>query len=157
RTQESNRVHKVLDTANRTLGVVASTVVGLSGRRRLRAIDAGEAAPAVVAELAELAELAKGRRREQLPALREAVAGRPHARHRQRISDLLAHSADREQAAHRVEVSIAGRLAAQQRAVQLLLTLPATGPVTAAAILAEIGTAMARLWRGVPARRPSPR
>jgi transposase len=118
------------------LGAVASNVVWVSGRRRLRAIEAGESDPDV---LAELAELAKGRLREKLPALRQALAGRAQPHQRLLVGDLLDHIADLEQAIHRVEMSIAEHLAEQEQAVQLLLTLPATGPVTAAAIIAEIG------------------
>jgi transposase len=156
RTQEINRIHQVLDTAKLKLGVVASTVVGVSGRRRLRASEQGESDPEVVAELA------KGQRRAPLPALRLALTGRvqphrrqphrrqPHRRQphrRQLLGELLDHLVYLEQAAHRVEVRIADLLAAQERAIQLLLTVPATGPVTAAAILAEIGTDMARFAR----------
>src|SRR5260221_642070 len=130
---------------------MASNVVGVSGRRMRRAVEQGEADPAV------LAELAKGRRRAQLPALRLALAGRVQPHHRQLRGDLRDHRASLEPAVQRVEVSIADLVAEQEAAVQLLLTVPATGLVTAAAILAEIGAAMARFpsaghwasWAGV--------
>ena len=151
RTQEINRVHKVLETANLKLGAVASNVVGVSGRRMLEAIEQGESDPEV------LADLAKGRLREKLPALRLALNGCVQPHHRLLIGELLDHSEYLERAIHRVEVSIADLLTEQERAVQILLTLPSTGPITAAAILAEIGTDMRRFasekhlssWAGV--------
>jgi transposase len=130
-------------------------VVGVSGRRMLRAVEAGESDPLL------LAERAKGRVREQLPALRLALAGRVLAHHRRLLGDLLGdlldHSASREQTIQRMEGRIADLLDEQEAAVQLLLTVPATRPVTAAALIAEIGTAMARFpsagqlasWAGV--------
>jgi len=89
-----------------------------------------------------LAELAKGRLREKLPALRQALTGRVQPHQRLLVGELLDHIAYLEQAIHRVEMNIADCLAEQEHAVQLLLTLPATGPVTAAAIIAEIGVDM---------------
>ena len=42
RAQEVNRLHKVLESANVTLAVVATDIVGTSGRDMLAAILAGE-------------------------------------------------------------------------------------------------------------------
>jgi transposase len=70
RAQEVNRLHKVLETANRTLAAVATDKAQraprASGRRMRAAILAG------AQDLAVLAELARGRLRQKLPALRAA-------------------------------------------------------------------------------------
>ena len=69
RSREANRVQKVLEGANIKLGAVASDVLGASGRMMLTALAEGEEDPGV------LADMAKGRLREKLEALEEALAG----------------------------------------------------------------------------------
>lgn len=85
RTQEVNRLHKVLEAANIKLAVVATDVMGMSGRDMLAAIIAGE-------EDAEaLADLARRSLRKKLPALREALTGRVQAHHRLLLAQILGH------------------------------------------------------------------
>src|SRR5437764_1925610 len=61
-----NRVQKVLETANVKLTMVATDILGKSGRAMLNALVAGETDGPV------LAELARGRLRKKLPELAQA-------------------------------------------------------------------------------------
>jgi len=76
RARVVNRVQKLLEGANIKLAAVASDVLGVSGRQMLEGLVAGQADPAV------LANLARGRLREKLPELQQALTGlvRPHQR-----------------------------------------------------------------------------
>ncbi len=85
RTQEVNRLHKVLEAANIKLATVATDVMGMSGRDMLAAIIAGED------DAAALAELARRTLRKKLPALREALTGRVQAHHRVLLAQILGH------------------------------------------------------------------
>ena len=69
RSREANRIQKVLEGANIKLGAVATDVLGASGRAMLTALAAGEADPQA------LAALAKGRLRQKVAALVEALEG----------------------------------------------------------------------------------
>jgi Transposase/TAP-like protein len=70
RQREAQRLHKALEDTNVKLDCVASDLLGASGRAMLDALVAGTTDPAI------LAELAKGRLRQKIPALREALEGR---------------------------------------------------------------------------------
>ena len=83
RTQQINRVQKVLETANIKLSSVASDVLGKSGRDMLEALLAG------ISDVESLADLARGRLRAKLPALREALEGRVEDTHRILLRHLL--------------------------------------------------------------------
>jgi hypothetical protein len=60
RSEEANRLQQVLESANLKLAVVASDILGVSGRQMLEAIVAGEE------DLLVLAEFAKRRLRARL-------------------------------------------------------------------------------------------
>ena len=85
RQREANRLHKALEDTGIKLGNVASDIMGKSGRAMLDALVAGTTDPEV------LADLAKGRLREKLPALREALEGHFEAHHSLIIGAILAH------------------------------------------------------------------
>jgi transposase len=85
RTRAANRLHKLLQDAGIKLASVASNILGASGRAMLEALVGGTTDAAI------LADLAKGRLRQKLPALREALAGRFRDHHAFLASQLLAH------------------------------------------------------------------
>ena len=69
RSQAKNRVHKVLEDTNVKLASVVTDLFGVSGRRMLAALIAGERDPQA------LAGLALGRLRRKLPQLEVALTG----------------------------------------------------------------------------------
>ncbi len=75
RSKEHQRLEKLLEDAGVKLSVVATDILGVSGRPMLEALCAGTAGPEA------MAELAKGRMRAKIPELREALTGRFTAHH----------------------------------------------------------------------------
>jgi transposase len=76
RASEVNRLQKVLAGANSKLASVATDLLGKSGREILQAFVGG------TSDSAALAQLARGRLREKLPQLEQALAGQFSAHHR---------------------------------------------------------------------------
>jgi transposase len=70
RASEVNRIQKVLEGANIKLASVASSVVGVSGRAMLSAMVAG------VVDAEVMAEMARGKLRNKIGTLKEALHGR---------------------------------------------------------------------------------
>jgi transposase len=158
RTQEVNRLHKVLEGANIKLGAVATDILGKSGRDMLDAVLTG------VGDATTLAALARGRLRAKLPLLRQALDGRVHAQHRVLIRHALAHIDFLEQQLAQLSAEIEAAAEQLSEAVALLETIPCVGHTTATAIVAEIGVDMTRFpsarhlasWAGVcPGNRQS--
>jgi transposase len=138
RVTEINRLQKVLETATIKLASVATDVLGVSGRRLLAALLAGERDPEA------LADLAKGRRRATLPELRRALDGRVQPHHRVLIERILAHLDFLEEALAQLPPALDQYLAPFADAVALLDTLPGVDAEAAAVIVAEIGTDLSR-------------
>ena len=151
RAQEVNRLHKVLETANVKLTAVATDVLGKSGRAMLEALVKGATDPEI------LAELARGRLRQKLPQLQEALDGRVEPHHRLLLKHILAHIAFLEETLEQLQRDIEERLHPFEEAMTLLMSIPGIQALAAATIVGEIGDDMTRFpsakhlasWAGV--------
>ncbi len=80
-----NRVQKGLEGANIKLSSVATDIFGASGRAMLAALAGGET------DASKMAELARGRLRQKLSDLEQALTGRVRPHHRFLLSQQLQH------------------------------------------------------------------
>jgi transposase len=151
RSREAQRLEKVLEDACVKLSVVATDILGVSGRAMIQALIDGERDPE------NLAQLAKARLRLKHDALIEALTGRFDDHHAflcriilRRIDEL---SAVIEEVTGRIETE----LTPFHDAVERLVTIPGVDRGAAAVILAETGGDMSRFpsaahlasWAGV--------
>jgi transposase len=138
RTREVQRLDKVLQDAGVKLSSVAGDILGRSGRDMLQALVAGTRDPAV------LAELARGKLRQKLPALRQALQGRFGAHHALLVGQILAKLDFLDEAIAQLSAEIDRVIAPYQPQVALLDTIPGVDRRTAQALIAELGVDMAR-------------
>jgi len=144
RTSEIQRLQKALESAGIKLGSVASDITGKSATAMIEALIDGERRTQVMADLALRSLRQPGKQAD----LKMALAGRfteHHAMlcrmHRDQVK--LA-----DHAIARLDARIAAMAARWQRELDLLLTIPGIGPVTAAIWLAEIGPEPHRWFDG---------
>jgi transposase len=138
RTAEVNRLQKTLEGANIKVAAVASDIMGKSAREMVEALVAGTTDPAA------LAQFARGRLREKLPALEQALRGRFGAHQRFLVAQQLGHIDYLDEVLARVSTEIAERLRPFEDELSRLETIPGVGRRGAEIILAEIGTDMSR-------------
>jgi transposase len=151
RASEVNRVQKLLESANIKLGLVATDVLGASGRAMLRALQAGEGDGAV------LAELAKGTLRQKRIRLAEVLSGRFTSHHAVLLGELLDHIEYLEAAIARMGQRIEQAVQPYAEHVEHLQSIPGVNRHAAETIIAEIGVDMGRFptaahlasWSGI--------
>ena len=136
--QHSQRIQKVLETANIKLGSVLSDVLGKSGRAMLQAIIAGEDDPE------RLADLALGTARTKRSALVEALRGHVTPHHRGMLKLHLGLVDALEAAIADVDDSLGNALAPIAYATDLLTSIPGVGQTVAQVIVSEVGVDMSR-------------
>ena len=136
--QHTQRIQKVLDTANIKLPMVMSNVLGISGRAMLKALIAGETDPG------KLADAARGSLRRKRPELVEALTGRVRPHHSRMLKVHLDLIETLERTIAGLDADIKEALAPYRRQVDLLSTAPGMGPIMIPIVLAEIGPDMSR-------------
>lgn len=138
RQREANRLHKVLEDAGVKLSVVATNVLGVSGRLMLQALVSGSRDPEI------LADLAKGRLRKKIPALRAALEGDFNAHHAMLIGHILAHIDYLEEAIAAITAEVETLIAPFEAKAERLDQITGVGMITAHVILAELGPDMSK-------------
>lgn len=138
RTREANRLHRVLQDAGIKLSSVASDVLGVSGRAMLDALVCGTTDPTV------LADLARGRLRQKLPALRDALQGRFRSHHAFLVGQILAKLDFLDEVILTLTDEIDRHLVPFEPVLARLDTIPGVNRKGAVAIFVESGGDMTR-------------
>jgi transposase len=138
RSSHTQRIQKTLENANIKLEAVISNVTGVSGRRMIEALIAGETDPEALAALAD------GRLHATQAELEAALRGRVTAHHRFMLRLHLDHLEAVDAAIARIDQEVEGSLEPFRAACEMLTTIPGVGSLAAEVIVSEIGIDMSR-------------
>ncbi len=131
-----NRIAKVLEDAGIKLGSVATDILGVTGRKIIRALIAGEQRPEW------LADKALSRLRNKRDELRLVLHGEVNEHHRYLLKELMEDMERIESKVLRIEAEIVKRTQPFERQLARLTTIPGVDWITAWTILAELGDDM---------------
>jgi transposase len=151
RTQQIQRLEKVLQDASVKLSSVASGVWSKSAREIVEAMIKGERDPAV------LAQMAKSRMRAKIPQLEEALSGHFGAHHAIVCRHIIDHIDHLDRAIADLTSEIARLLVPCDASVTILCSITGVSQTTAQVMIAEMGVDMSRFptpghlcaWAGV--------
>jgi len=136
RTSHTLRLQKTLEDANVKLDSTISNIIGLSGRRMIEAMVAGES------DAKALASLADRRIKASPEELCEALRGRVTKHHRFLLGLHLGHIDAIDSAIDKIDQEIEANLEPFCDGVALLTTIPGVNDLAARGIVAEIGLDM---------------
>ena len=148
---EKNRLHKVLDSCGIRLGCVVSSIDGVSATRIIEALIEGSESPD------EIANLAVGRLRSKKPQIKMALEGELSDRHRFLLERILRHIRWLEDQIREIDSQVVAAMKPHREQWQLIQTVPGFDTMSAAMLLAEIGSDMKRFghknrlcsWAGI--------
>jgi transposase len=138
RSSHTQRIQKALEDANIKLDCVVTDILGLSGRRILAALIAGETVPQA------LATLAHRRIHASTDELEAALRGRVTRHHRFLLKLHLDQISAIDAALASIDKEVEGNLDTFRPAAQLLTEIPGISQLSARIILSEIGLEMNR-------------
>ena len=136
--QHTQRIQRVLEDANVKLDSVITDILGVSGRRILRAIIGGENTPE------KLAELGDGRLHCSRRELVESLRGRVTGHHRFLLGQHLRMVEELEKTIAEFAAQIERVLVPFGNEVERLKTIPGVSRLAAEVLVAEIGVDMTR-------------
>ena len=138
RSSHTQRIQKTLEDANIKLDSVISDIVGLSGRRMIEALIAGETDPGT------LAALAHRRIHASAEELEAALRGRVTPHHRFMLQLHLDQLDAVNAAIARIDKEVDANVEPFRAAIEMLTTIPGVSSLAAEVIAAEIGIDMSR-------------
>lgn len=139
KTRVANRVQKVLEDANIKLASVATDPLGVSGRKMIQALIQGQT------DAQAMATLAKGRLRNKLPQLKEALRGQINEHHQFMLRSLMSQLQWLEEQVESFDQRIEAVMSPlENQAIQRLDEIPGLDRRAAQNVIAEIGTDMSR-------------
>jgi transposase len=138
KASHTQRIQKTLEDANIKLDSVIADIMGLSGRKMIEALIAGEKDPA------KLARLADPRVKASQETLREALRGRVTKQHRFLLRLHLDQIDTLDAAIAKIDREVEASIAPFRTAVGQVSSVPGVKDLSAWVIVSEIGTDMSR-------------
>ncbi len=132
----ANRIHKVLEDTNIKLGAVATDLLGVSGRKMITALIAGET------DTGKIADMACGRLRDKIPLLEQALVGKVTEHHQFLLKALMDQLIYLESQIERFNQRIQEASRPFEKAITALIPVPGFEQVSAQNVIAEIGPDM---------------
>jgi transposase len=135
-TAEKNRIPKVLEDANIKLSSVVSEIWGLSSREMIEALITGGYTPE------QMAKFARGRMKNKIPDLKEALTGKITDHHRFLLTQCMQHIQYLQGQIADLEERIEEALRAYPEVYDCLMSVPFLNQTAVAGIIAEMGVDM---------------
>jgi transposase len=133
---EKNRLHKILYGCGIKLGNVISDIDGVSARKMVEALIEGNKEPY------EIVQLASRRLNKKIPELMNALDSDLTDRHRFLLRGIYSHIRWLEDKVGEIDSQVVAAMKPYQEEWHLLQTIPGIDTLSAAMLLAEIGTDM---------------